>query len=149
MADCGEISYVPEDVQVTFSPVIDCLIVTVEGESKEGCGGAEIAMSNNCQAAVVFAGWTFTCNGSPCNSIPAGARGTTPIDIEQKEEATFTFDGSLGLEPLQVVVEMTVDEQTPGCSVAGGVGLGASWSWLAALALSLAFVRRVSRRRYC
>jgi hypothetical protein len=147
MAECGEISYVPEDVEVTFSPVIDCLVVSVEGESKEGCGGAEIAMINNCPDPVVFAGWSFTCNGATCNSIPAGQQGTTPIDIEQKEEATFTFDGSLGLEPLQVVVKMTVDEQSPGCAV-GGAGLHTTSALPVAVVVALLGLRRVMRLRF-
>lgn len=140
MADCGEISYVPEDVEVTFSPVISCLLVDVQGESKENCGGAEIVMTNGCTEPVVFAGWEFDCDGTPCVSIPAGKTGRTPIEIEGKEEASFTFDGSLGLETLQVVVKMSVDEQTPGCSFAGD---GGPAGWLVvALALVVARARR-------
>lgn len=144
---CGETAYVPEDVEITFSPEIDCLVVSVEGESKEGCGGAEVAMTNGCADPVVFAGWTFTCNGAPCASIPAGQRGTTPIDIEQKEEASFTFDGSLGLEPLQVVVKMTVDEQGPGCSYGAGAANAATSPLPLGLVLALVALRRASRSR--
>ncbi len=143
MAECGETSYVPEDVEVTFSPVIECLVVEVQGESQEGCGGAEIVMLNQCSDPVVFAGWTFTCGEASCVSIPAGQQGRTPIQIENKAEATFTFDGSLGLETLQVVVKMNVDAQTPGCSLAGsGGGLGPV---LVALALVAAVTRRRTR----
>ena len=149
MAACGETLWVPEDVEVTFSPVIDCLVVKVEGESKDGCGGAEVVMTNGCTDPVVFAGWTFTCGEASCTSIPAGQQGRTPIDIENKEEATFTFDGSLGLETLQVVVKMSVDEQSPGCTVANGaVGAGphAGASWALTLALVAVPTLRRSRR---
>jgi hypothetical protein len=146
MASCGETLWVPEDVEVTFSPVIDCLIVKVEGESKDGCGGAEVVMTNGCADAVVFAGWSFTCGEAACTSIPAGQQGRTPIDIENKEEATFTFDGSLGLETLQVVVKMSVDKQTPGCAVANGA-VGAGPSAEASAWLTLALVLGLTLRR--
>ncbi len=136
MAECGETRWVPEDVEVTFSPAaVDCLLVEVVGESKENCGGAEIVMTNGCNDPVVFAGWQFECGSTQCNSIPAGQQGRTPIEIENKEEAQFTFDGSLGLETLQVVVRMSVDEQGPGCSFAGDGG-PAGWILVAAAAVA-------------
>ncbi len=142
---CGETKYIPEDLELTFSPVIDCLSVTAEGESLEGCGGAMIVMRNGCTEPVVFSVWQFTCDGVACASIQPGKTGKTPIDIETgAETASFTFDGSLGLESLQVVVNMNVDIETPGCAV-GGAAAAPVGPLLIGLALILG--RRAARRR--
>jgi hypothetical protein len=144
---CGEDKWVAEVQEVRFSPEIECLEVEVEGESFTDCGGTEVVMRNKCAEDVVFVGWTFQCSGgTDCSVIPPATAGRAPLDVEFKEEETFIFDGSLGLETLQVVVSVTIDHQTPGCHMANGAVSAVPAAMLAGVVGVLALRRRLQRR---